>query len=76
MFIKIVAWGERTERMFECASYKLSYFDGRTHIIFDDGKIWMCVEDHRVYVMNNDGKTIDSFDYTLPHAEEGTSISE
>ena len=63
MFIKIVSWGEKTERMFECTSYKLTRFDDGAHIILDDGSTWMCVEDHRIYVMNDNGKTIDSFDY-------------
>ena len=64
MFIKIVRLDDGWETMVECERYQLAEFDDGPHIGFGENITnWISIRDHKVYVMNNDGKTIDTYRY-------------
>lgn len=62
MFIKLVRLNDGWENMIECEQYELAEFDDGPHIGFGKNITnWTSVLDHKVYIMNNDGKTIDTY---------------
>jgi len=62
MYIKIVSSDERVVDVYECQRYKIvTNKDGR-FILVDDESVWNLASlDCVVFVMNNNGKTIDTF---------------